>query len=74
MKFGISVKEVLQRTVIVEAESLDEAIEKVEDAVTRSEIILDADDFLDRDIEPSKYFENGMVPEDKDVSYYWHLD
>lgn len=72
-KYGISVREILKRTVIVEAGSLEEAIQKVEDAVNREEIILDYDDYDDREIVPSEYFEGGKVPEGEDVSFYWHI-
>ena len=72
-RYGISVKEILKRTVIVEADNLEEAIQKVEEAVERDEIILDVDDYDDREIVPSEYWENGEVPDGKDVSYYWHL-
>ncbi len=74
-RYGISVREILKRTVIVEAENLEEAMRKVEDAVERDEIILDVDDYDDREIVPSEYFGNGTgkVPDDKDVSYYWHI-
>lgn len=72
-QYGISVREILKRTVIVEAESLEEAIQKVEDAVEHDEIILDVDDYDDREILPSEYFEGGKVPEGKDVSFYWHI-
>lgn len=72
-QYGISVREILKRTVIVEAESLEEALQKVENAVKREEIILDADDYDEREIVPSEYFEGGKVPEGKDVSFYWHI-
>lgn len=72
-KYGISVREILKRTVIVDAESLEEAIQKVEKAVEREKIILDVDDYDDREIIPSEYFEDGKVPEGKDVSFYWHI-
>lgn len=72
-KYGISVREILKRTVIVEAESLEEAIQKVEAAVGNDEIILDVDDYDGREIIPSEYFEGGKVPEGKDVSFYWQL-
>ncbi len=72
-QYGISVREILKRTVIVEAESLEEAIQKVEDAVEHDEIILDVDDYDDREIVPSEYFECGKVPDGKDVSFYWHI-
>lgn len=67
-QYGISVKEILKRTVIVEAENLEEAIQKVEDAVEREEIILDVDDYDGREIVPSEYWNGGKVPDGKDVS------
>lgn len=72
-QYGISVREILKRTVIVEAESLEEAMQKVEAAVERDEIILEVDDYAEREIVPSEYFEGGKVPEGKDVSFYWHI-
>lgn len=72
-QYGISVREILKRTVIVEAESLEEAMQKVEAAVERDEIILEVDDYDEREIVPSEYFEGGKVPDGKDVSFYWHL-
>ncbi len=39
----------------------------------REEIILDVDDYDDREIIPSEYFEGGKVPEGKDASFYWHI-
>ena len=52
-RYGISVKEILKKTIIVEAKNKKEAIERVEDAIWRSEIILDADDFDERVVSPS---------------------
>lgn len=72
-KYAISGREILKRTVIVEAENLEEAIKKVESAVEREEIILDVDDYDDREIIPSEYWEGGKVPEGEDVSFYWHI-
>lgn len=45
----------------------------VEVAVNREGIILDVDDYDDREIVPSEYFESGKVPDGKDVSFYWHI-
>lgn len=73
-RYGISVREILKRTVIVEAENLEEAIQKVEEAVEREEIILDIDDYDDREIIPSEYWNSGEIPEGEDVSFYWHLE
>ncbi len=72
-RYGIRVREILKRTVIVEAENIEEAITKVEEVVEREVIILDVDDYDDREIVPSEYFEGGKVPEGKDVSFYWHI-
>lgn len=74
-RYGINVREILKRTVIVEAENIEEAIKKVEDAIESDEIILDVDDYDDREIVPSEYFDNGSgkVPEGEDVSLYWYL-
>ena len=72
-RYGISVREILKKTVIVEAENLEEAIQKVEEAVERDEIILDVDDYDDREIIPSEYFDGGKVPDGQDVSFYWHI-
>ena len=55
-RYGICVKEILKRTAIVEAENIEMAIQKVEEAVEREEIILDADDYDERIIEPSEYW------------------
>lgn len=73
-QYGISVREILKRTVIVEAETIEEAIQKVEDAVEREEIILDVDDYDGREILPSEYWQNGKVPKGEDVSFYWHVN
>ncbi len=72
-KYGISVREILKRTVIAEAESIEEAVRKVEAAVERDEIILDVDDYDDREIVPSEYWEEGRIPDGEDVSCYWQL-
>lgn len=75
-RYAISVREILKRTVIVEAEDIDEAIKKVNAAVEQDIIILDVDDYDDREIIPSEYYGDGTgeVPEEEDVSYYWHLE
>lgn len=72
-QYGISVREILKRTVIVEANSLEEAMQKVEAAVERDEIILDLDDYDDRKIVPSEYWDGGKVPDGEDVGCYWYI-
>ena len=74
IRYGIIVREILKRTIIVEAENVEDAIEKVDAAVERDEIILDVDDYDDREIVPSEYWEGGRVPDGEDVSCYWQLD
>lgn len=70
-KYEIEVKEVLSRTVIVEADSLEEAIDKVGVARDRCEIVLEADDFDECIIEPSPYAPPGaIVRDDEDISSY----
>lgn len=75
-KYAISIREILKRTVIVDAENIDEAIEKVNIAIEQDKIILDVDDYDDREIIPSEYFGNGSgeINEEEDVSFYWHLE
>ena len=73
-KYAVSVREILKRTVIVEAKNIEEALQKVETAVSTDEILLDSEDYDEREIMPSEYWKNGKVPEKEDVSYYWHLD
>lgn len=73
-RFAISVREISKRTVIVHAEDLEAAIEKVEAAVECDKILLDADDFDEREITASEYWKDGRIPDGEDVSYYFHLD
>ena len=49
-------------------------MQKVEAAVERDEIILDVDDYDDREIVPSEYWEEGRIPDGEDVSCYWQLE
>lgn len=74
-KFGINIKEFLKKTVIVKAENIEEAVQKVNDAYEQGKIILDAGDYDEAEIEPSPYFGNGSgeVAEGEDVSFYWNL-
>ena len=72
-QYGISVREILKRTVIVEANSLEEAIQKVEEAVKCDELLLDIDDYENREIVLSEYWDGGKIPEGEDVSFYFNL-
>ena len=44
--YKVKITEILRRTVTVEARDYDDAINKVREAWRRSEIVLDADDFI----------------------------
>ena len=46
MKFCIAVQEVLRKEIVLEADSLEEAYEKVEDAYNSEKIILYGDDLI----------------------------
>lgn len=75
MKFAIRIEEIIGRTIIVEAEDLEQATERVEEACNNDEIFLDGiEDFVERKVYPSDNFTNGIVPEGKDVSFYEHLN
>lgn len=74
MKYAIRVEETLGRTIIVDAEDLLEAIQKVEDACNDGEISLGFDDFDSREVTPSKWFKNGIISDNEDVSFYEHLE
>lgn len=72
-KYGISVMEILKRTVIVEADNLEEAIQKVEDAVERDEISLNENDFDEREIEASGYWNGEPIPDEEITSQFYEL-
>lgn len=48
--FEIEIKEVLSRIVSIQAESKESAIREVEEMYRKSEIVLDADDFVLKEI------------------------
>ncbi len=48
-KYRVTIIETLKRNIIVEADDGDEAIDKVDDMVRNSDIVLDADDYFDSD-------------------------
>ena len=49
-KFDIEIKEELARVVTVEDETLGEAIDQVMDMYDKGEIVLDADDFVGKEV------------------------
>ena len=49
-KFKVKIIEELSRDIVIEAESIEEAREKAEDAYRDGEIVLDYDDYLQMEI------------------------
>ena len=50
MKFKAVVTEILRREVEIDASSIGDAYDKVDSMISDCEIVLDADDFADRDV------------------------
>lgn len=74
MIYAIRVEEVIGRTVIVEADDIEQAVNMVECAANNDKILLDGmEDFIERTLKPSDVFEGGIVPEGQDVNCYEHL-
>lgn len=68
--YAITVKELLEKTVCVEADCLDDAIDKVESAYYDVQIILEPEDLSEREFVPSCYLgANGIVPKEQ-TEYY----
>lgn len=72
MKFAIDIREIFEKTIIVEADDIMEAIEKAEKACDNDIISLDDEDLVTREAFSSKYFRHGIVG-DVDVSAFEHL-
>lgn len=49
--YKVTVIERLAKVLIIEADNLFKAVEKAETMVNKSEVVLDADDFVDRNFE-----------------------
>jgi hypothetical protein len=56
MKYNFVITETLRKIVRVEAETEDEAYDKVQDLYTSEDIVLTADDFVDNEFESLGYF------------------
>jgi len=57
-KYKVEITEYLQKVIDVEAETADDAVAKIEEDYKQEKIILDVDDFIDKDIEiynPDKF-------------------
>jgi len=58
-EFDIEIKEELSRTVKVKAETLGDAIDQVMEMYDRGEIVLDAEDFVGKEISSLSETEKG---------------
>lgn len=65
--------ETLSRTVIVDADDLDEATDKARSAYDSNEVILEADDFEKCEIIPASWTKNGIVPDGRDTKFFTHI-
>ena len=50
--FEIIIQELLSRTISVQAQNIEEAIDKVNQMYRKTEIVLDAEDFVEKEIIP----------------------
>lgn len=58
--YAITIKETLSKTVLIKADNLDSAVERVEEAHKNGEVVLDYEDYDDVDVEPSPYWEDAI--------------
>ena len=73
--FGVRIVETLSKTVIIKADTFDEAIMKVNDAYQSSKVILDADDFDEVEFGMSSAFgKNPISEENQNVSIFMTLE
>lgn len=50
-KYRVTIREILEREIIVKAENAQDAVDKVSDIMRNDDIVLDADDFSHREYE-----------------------
>lgn len=79
--YYVSVQETLKKTVGVLADNEEQAIEKVKDAYCESNIVLDADDYVEDstkiELEPDQEGcreIDGLDDLEEDDLYYQHID
>jgi hypothetical protein len=65
MTYEVSIKETLQRSICVEAKTEQEAIEIADRMMSSGELILTADDYIDREYEVSPYRVRVVSPDTK---------
>lgn len=73
-KYYVSVTETLNKVVSVDAESENEAVQKVQDAYNNSDIILDNDDFCGEKVEIEDDQEFYTDYEKENGETYQHID
>ena len=80
MIYNFMITEYLRKSVRVEAESYEDAYEKIVDAITSEEVVLTADDYAGRDIESVDEYRYGRNAEGEgknltnDPDYYVDID
>ena len=72
-RYYVSVTEILNKVVSVDAESEEEAVQKVQDAYNNSEIILDSDNYCGEivEVEDNQEF---YAHEEKNYGAYQHIE
>ena len=73
-KYAVEITETLKKIVVVEAESFEEAKEKVEIAYSREDIVLIADDFDDVNFSETVIFGSNSISNDESIDNYEILD
>ena len=68
--YAITVREILEKTICVEALSLDEAIDKVASAYSNEEIILEAETIVDTEFVPSCYAGKDGIISESEIKFY----
>lgn len=71
MIYAIAVKEVLKETVLVNAETLEDAIQLAQDSYDNGEIVIDYDNFLEADINASSNWKNGIYTGSEEMKQYY---
>lgn len=68
-RYAVRVTEILKKTVMVEADSFEEAVDKAEMAYDCGEIEVGFDDFYEKQIGVSEYFGEAPVSEEESKYY-----
>lgn len=75
MKYAVKIEETLSRSYIVEADSWEEARDKVEEVYDNEGIILTAEDFDDKDFTTTETFGADAINEnDERLEYFSKLE